>query len=117
MQTPSPTQASARACTRNPRGTLRPNSRPYPPAASDDADHVTYWLHTWMRATAQQAALWTFALDPGTALPVGSIVRDAFFSAVTAQQVQTAEALKELKSLGGLLFAWDGTTKLEGGAA
>lgn len=109
MQT-QPHPVSADAGTRP-----KPKARPYPSEPSENADHVTFWLHSWMRDAAKSDALWTFAMSPRAtkAFPADSIVRDAFFSALTALQQEAGNSLKELKSLGGLLFAWDGTTKLE----
>lgn len=115
MQTPSPATRRADTCTARPK----PRAWPYPPEASDAADHVTYWLHAWMRAVAQNRELWEYITTRGgaKAFPPGTRRRDAFFSALGAQQRDADNALKELKGLGGLLFAWAGTTKLEGGAA
>lgn len=115
MPLTQPTRADA--CTRKTRKP-KPAALPFPNLpANASADDVDFWLTAWARDLATWEALNTHTdvmwPRPGTS----ELLKRALTVAVFNAQQEVRESLQRVKTFGGLLFAFVGTTKLQQVAA
>lgn len=113
MPLTQPTRADA--CTRKTR-------KPKPavrllPGLSASADDVDFWLTAWARSLAISEALDAHANAIWSRPRTSKLLCAALSAAVFSSQLEAADSLKHVKTFGGLLFAFVGTTKLQQVAA
>lgn len=109
MQTLSRTPASAGVSPRKPRA-AKPQ---YPelPEGSNVGDSPLFWLCVWLREVAQAEALAAHASVMARRKGCSAILFHALCNRELTTHQESRKALDYLRDLGGLLYAWNGTTK------
>ena len=115
MPLTQPTRADA--CTRKTRKP-KPAALPFPNLpANASADDVDFWLTAWARDLATLEALDAHANVMWSHPRTSELLYRALTVAVFNARLEARESLKHVKTFGGLLFAFVGTTKLQQVAA
>ena len=87
---------------------------PYPEyreVDSADADsRCQYWLACWMRSQAQYEFIFNKLFKRATSLRVSEIEADSLWQAIHRTRDEAERHIKILRDVGGLPFAWAGTT-------
>lgn len=111
MQTLSRSPASAAASPRKP-GAAKPQYPELPEGSTSDCtDSPLFWLCVWLRDVAQAEALQAHAVLMARQPDGNPILYHALFSGASALSQESRKTLNYLRDLGGLLYAWNGTTK------
>lgn len=84
---------------------------PYPEYRESENNHVNYWLVQWMRTTAQYEFIRNkFKKVIHWDCKASLLEIESCWQAIHRTRDDAGEAAKTLKQVGGLLFAWAGTT-------
>ena len=103
MQTPT-TQRKPKART------LTADSKlPYPEFRAENHG-ADYWLVQWMRSRAQYEFIFNKFFKRATSTRVSEIEADSLWQAIHRTRDEAERDIKILRDVGGLLFAWAGTT-------
>ena len=97
---------------------FKPDLGAFPPPPTANQDCVSFWLRCWLRSAIKRQKLQAFVTDSPavkSATGIDYVLSLSIASALGMMRRQEEEDLRNLVLQGGLLFAWEGTTK--GGAA
>jgi hypothetical protein len=119
LNTPSPSEPCADACTASAKRPVKARRMPFPELPKT-GDGTGFWLPAWTRETAKLEALMAFSRLLSTQKACDK--SEPLYLAMISSEIKLKESadmsLEQLKHMGGLMFAFPESTKLTlGGAA